>query len=358
MNKTWLSVVLGSCVAIILPACGSDEAVDPGPPPAELRIDGTYQVVSTYDLSVASVLPEPVSEYAQVAVGLRTDPAGTMFKLLDDAGVPLASDLFAALPDVVANQIKGWMNDFFASEKYGDGSVKSELDAFDAALQTVVARPDVASRLDLGVPDARGAVTATHALEGLRYSLYGGQVKVTVPITTPAGSGAPIVTEASAAGRVTAGLGAEDAHLSLDDHGFGIPYGTFALAALDQGLEQRYGTDLRGMLGLLVDCDGMAASVAGRCVLGACVGHESDLASICESALDLANDQLRGQVADLRLDVLRLQAGQAAMWDAPTAGAARDQQVDRIDGGVWNALVDFGMGARDVHGTFVASRAQ
>jgi hypothetical protein len=356
MNKTWLPVVLGSCVAIALSACGSD-AVDPGPPPADLRVDGTYQVVSSYDLSVASVLPEPVSEYAQVAVGLRTDPAGTMFKLLDDAGVPLASDLYAALPDVVANEIKGWMNDFFASEKYGDASAKSELDAFDAALQTVVARPDVASRLEIGVPDARGGVTATHALEELRYSLYGGQVKVTVPITAPAGASALVMSETAATGRVTAGLGAEDAHLSLDDHGFGIPYGTFALAALDQGLEQRYGTDLRGMLRLLVDCDGMAASVAGRCVLGACVGHQGDLASICESALDLANEELRGQIADLRLDVLRLQAGQAQMWDAPAAGGARDQQVDRLDGGVWNARVDFGMGARDVHGTFVATRA-
>jgi hypothetical protein len=250
------------------------------------------------------------------------------------------------------------MNDFFASEKYGDGSVKSELDAFDAAIQTVVARPDVASRLDIGVPDARGGVTATHALEELRYSLYDGQVKVTVPITLPAGASALVMSEAAATGRVTAGLGGEDAHLSLDDHGFGIPYGTFALAALDEGLQQRYGTDLRGMLGLLVDCDGMAASVAGRCVLGACVGHESDLAAICESALDLANTELRGQLADLRLDVLRLQAGQAQMWDAPAAGAPRDQQVDRLDGGVWNALVDFGMGTRDVHGTFVASRAQ
>src|SRR5262245_21612102 len=94
--------------------CGDDNA-GPGPAPADLRVDGNYEIVSTYDLSVGSVLPQPVATYAQEIVGLRNDPAGTLFRLLDQAGVPLASDLMDALPDPAANELKKWINDFVAN---------------------------------------------------------------------------------------------------------------------------------------------------------------------------------------------------------------------------------------------------
>src|SRR5689334_22765341 len=123
--------------------CGDGGAADPGPPPADLRVDGNYQIVSTYDLTAGSVLPEPVATYAQEIAGLRNDPAGTMFKLLDDAGVPLASDLIGALPGPVADQLKSAVNDFFAADLYGNARVSSELDALTAVIQTVLARPDV-----------------------------------------------------------------------------------------------------------------------------------------------------------------------------------------------------------------------
>src|SRR5262249_28283341 len=63
-------------------ACDDGGAPDRGPPPADLRVDGSYEIVSTYDLTAGSVLPELVADYAQEIVGLRKDPAGTMFKLL------------------------------------------------------------------------------------------------------------------------------------------------------------------------------------------------------------------------------------------------------------------------------------
>ena len=147
--------------------CGGDDA-DPGPPPADLEVAGTYEVVSTYDFTAASLLPEPAATYAQAIVGLRTDPAGTLFLLLDQAGVPVASDLLAALPGPVADELKKWINEFIAGRQYGNASVNSELDALATALQTVVARPDVVSRLRIDPADAAGA---THARRATRPAL-------------------------------------------------------------------------------------------------------------------------------------------------------------------------------------------
>src|SRR5262249_30211624 len=133
-------------------------------------------------------LPDPVATYAQDIVGLRTDPAGTMFKLLDDAGVSLASDLIDALPGPVADRLKKSINDFFAADVYGDARVASELDALTAALETVVARPELVSQLSVAAPDATGATTATHRLEELRYHLDGGATQITIPIVAPPGT--------------------------------------------------------------------------------------------------------------------------------------------------------------------------
>jgi hypothetical protein len=334
--------------------CGEDDA-QPGPPPADLQVAGTYEIVSTYDFTAAGLLPAPVATYAKAIVGLRTDPAGTLFFLLDEAGVPIASDLLAALPGPLADQLKKWINEAIAGRQYGSASVNSELDALATALETVVARPDVGSRLQIDPADAAGTTTATHTLEELRYQLYGGEI--IVPIAAGVGAGTPLVLQTTAAGRVTAPLSTEDAHLHVGDHAFGLDYGGYALAALDQAVRTRFGTDLRGALGELIDCEAMAASVSNRCVLGACVGHQDTLAAICDAGLDLVYEDVTDRIRALRFDALRLSSGQAQMWDAPaTDGAATDRRIDRLALGKWAASVDFGMGARDVHGTFAGTR--
>jgi hypothetical protein len=352
----WLA--LGALGLSLGAGCGGGGA-DPGPPPADLRVDGTYEIVSSYDLTVGSVLPDPVASYAQTLVGLKKDPAGTFFQLLDQAGVPLASDLLDALPGPARDQLKGWMNDFIASETFNNAKIGAELDMMAAAAQTVLAKPDVASELTVSPPDARGDTTVTHTLRELRYHLYDGALDVTAPITAPPGSAQVLTTTASTPSRVTAARAESDgdAHLDVGNHAFGVAYGTYALAALEQAFQIRYGVDVRGALGLLVDCDAMAADVAGRCLLGACVGHQDDLAGVCRAGLDYAAQDLRDRIAGLRFDALTLQQGDAAIWDAPAPGGPTDRRIDRLDAGTWNASIDFGAGARAVQGTFVGSVA-
>jgi len=223
-------------------------------------------------------------------------------------------------------------------------------------METVLARPEVVSQLSLAAPDATGATTATHRLEELRYHLDEGATELVVPIVTPAGATPVLTLESVAPTRVTLGTAGEDAHVQIGDHAFGVPYGNYVLAALDQAMNQRYGTDLRGALGLLVDCQAMAASLAGKCVLGACIGHQSTLAAICDDGVALAYRQMSDRILALRFDALT-QNGQAQMWDAATPGDPDDRVIDRLAGGHWAASVDFGMGPRSVSATFAGTRA-
>jgi len=96
--------------------------------------------------------------------------------------------------------------------------------------------------------------------------------------------------------------------------------------------------------------------VAGKCVLGACIGHQSTLAAICDSGLDLAYQQLTDRVRALRFDALR-QSGQAQLWDAATDGDTADRRIDRVATGKWAASIDFGMDPRNVAATFAGTRA-
>jgi hypothetical protein len=355
MNR---SLLLAALLGLISAVGCDDGGPDPVlPPPANLTVDGSYAIVSTFDLTIGAVLPEPVASYTATLVDLRRDPASTLFVVLDQAGVPLAHDLVDALPDVVAGQVKGWMNAFFAADTYGGSSVGAQLDALADVIETVVARPDIASRLTLPALDAAGITRATHTLEELRYRLYGGALAIAVPLREPPAFAATLlVRETTLDARATAPRNDEDARLYTHDHTFGIPYGPFALDAIEQAARQRYATDLRGLLGLLVDCNGMAASVASRCVLGACVGHQDGLRALCDRGVDLIQDQLRGRIAALAFDALRLQSGEAALWDAPAADGARDNRIDSVSAGKWAAQIDFGMGPHDVHATFAGAR--
>ena len=89
-----------------------------------------------------------------------------------------------------------------------------------------------------------------------------------------------------------------------------------------------------------------------RCVLGLCVDHAAQLDAICEQGLDLAAAELRSRIEALTFDAIRLQRGDAAMLDAPSA----DRRIDQLTGGVWKASIDIGMGARPVPATFTATR--
>jgi len=349
-------------LATVATACGGDSEPPWMPPPAELQVSGTYTVATPLALTVVELAPDPAHDYLRDLRGLHDDPARTMFKLLDDADVPVASDLFNALPGPLQNKLAGWMNDHIRSAKIDGQPVLDDVALVTSRLDTILTHCDLGTEMTLADPDAEGRMAVQHRLTSLSFNLYHGVYSVTVPDQAVTGAGsaeldAALHPDTTTSGRVAAASDGADADLAVGDHGFGVPYGAYALDAIEQEMQRRNGTDLRGELGKLIVCSAMAADVSGKCLLGACVGHEGTLESICDQALDLAVSNLKARLAsELTFKAVRFQNGTSDMWDAPDAGGARDGRVDRLTDGVWKASIDIGFGARPVPATFTAVR--
>jgi len=86
-------------------------------------------------------------------------------------------------------------------------------------------------------------------------------------------------------------------------------------------------------------------------VLGVCVGHETELAQICQGGLDALVDQVHARFSAMRFDVLHFATGTARLVDDDQDGVA-----DRIVDGTWDAELNLGMGLRHAPATFAGSR--
>ncbi len=96
------------------------------------------------------------------------------------------------------------------------------------------------------------------------------------------------------------------------------------------------GGSLRGAMGMLVDCTCAAREVARRCVGPLCVGHEAELATVCERGLDLVVDQVHEKMRDLDFKAVHFLSGEAVLVDAAD-GQSPDGVADRFDRGAWQA---------------------
>ena len=108
---------------------------------------------------------------------------------------------------------------------------------------------------------------------------------------------------------------------------------------------------MRATIGNAVNCPKLAHAVASRCVLGVCVGHETELTQLCEGGLDSIVDIAHEQIAKLRLDALHLASGTARLVSDDGDGVG-----DRVVDGVWQAELNLGAGLRDAPGTFAGVR--
>jgi hypothetical protein len=339
-------------VLSLLVACDHSTATKQPAVPADLDATGTYALSSPVEVPPTVLASQTIVDYLALLRLLKTDPAAGFFQLLDEAGVPMASELFAVLPSVLKDQLKDAINDYVGGNKT-DGGAGSELDRILAFSETAFARFTLESQLTVPPGAKAASVVAAHGVQGLVFELPGG-LSAPVPravldTLTPL-PGALEATPSIAV--VGADVGGGDAGIEIGDHAFGLAYGEIVFAVLDG-----YGTGvtLRSRLGGVFDCAGMGKAVANRCVLGVCIGHASDITAMCESALDLAVDKLHDELAAMNFDAVHFAAGDGQLWDR-AGGEANDGLVSRIDSGVWQASIDVGTGARDCKATFTGRR--
>lgn len=329
MRSTRLAsfLLLGACAAHPTPDPVEPE---PHPEPAPAFVcDGTYWVETRLDLQAAALLPQPAYDIVELMRGLRDEPGRTLFDLAEQAGVPAVDEVRAALPSSLEDKVYEWIDGRLAGN--------AQLDRIVTIVETSIGELHLATELDV----AGGA--ARHDLREVGFAIAGYDARVDV-------SGLPLVDlSATPAVTITAADGA--ATLALGAHAYGLPYGELLLDAVEDVVVAEYGVDLRGALGLVVDCPALAAWVADRCYLGVCVGHEAELRAICEGGLDHAAAELRARVEAIRFDAITLDAGAATLLDTDADGAA-----DTIADGTWTAHIDAGMGPRLAPGTFTGAR--
>lgn len=297
--------------------------VEPTPEPPAPVASGMYQVRSNIDVTANAVLPSTAYEVVTTLRSFSEQPARTLFDLAEDAGVPAVGTIRDALPSALESRLEGWIDDEIAKLSV-NGVPVTQLAANIAALgETSLSSFAIDSTLTV-----QGS-TATHRLTTLDL--------------TPTGLDAKFALDALPANVIerTATCASDDGTFSIGDHRFSIEYGAYVWQALDQHVTAEYGASIRATLGAAVNCPAIAARVADQCLWGACVGHETELTSICERGLDEVVARVHDKITAMRFDALRLAAGTATITDT------------RLDG-TWTAELDVGQGLRPVPAAFTA----
>lgn len=336
MKRAFLVCLIAGCAAA---PGGAAEVPDDGDDtepttPAQPVWDGTYQLVSRVDITVEALLPEQAAQMVATLRALSSNPARALIDVAGEAGVPEVDELYGALPGPVQDRLDGWINDELAQLRIGGLPITAYAARLTAVADTALTGFAIDSELTL-----RGTA-ARHRLTGLSLAPAGAAIAVSLDDVP----GELVVQDTAAAVTATGAL-------TLGDQRFGLAYGEYVWRGIEAAALDAGGAGVREALGGAVSCPELAHRIAGKCLLGACVGHEAELTRICDAGLDAIVDLAHDRVTALRFDVLHLEAGTASLAD--TGG---DAVADRITAGVWQAELDLGQGPRHAPATFAGSR--
>lgn len=286
---------------------------------------GNYQVTSQIDITIETLLPQPVEDIVSSAREFSVNPAHTLLTLADSAGVPAVGTLRDYLPDYVEGKLEGWINDEIAKLTIAGVPVTQVAGTFAALAETTLTQVSLESELTV----SNGV--ATHRLTVLDLAPTGIDQQFAL-----GGLPSDVVT-------ATTTSSSSKGTLAVGDHTFGLAYGEYAWRALEAACSAEYGAGLRATLGTAVNCAGVANTVGNKCVLGVCVGHKAELTSICEAGLDEVVDRIHDQFSALEFDAIHFAAGTATITSTG------------LTNGTWTAEINAGQGLRQVPATFTAT---
>lgn len=292
-----------------------------------------YKLTNHVDLSVELILPAQAELVVSTLRTFSTNPAQALLQLPGDAGVPAVSTLLSLIPGVLMDQIDGWINGFIDPISINGVKLTDAAGAIANLAQTALTKVDLDSQLQITGDSATQTFTALDL--------------------SPAGIDHTVQLGAIPSDLVSATTTASytDASLQLGDEHFGFEYGEYAWQAVNAACTDLFGADIRTTLGTAVNCDHLASDLAGKCVLGVCVGHQSDIAAACNGGLDFVVDQVHQQFDSIDLDVVHFASGAATLVDTDGDGVA-----DQITNGTWDAELNVGLGLRKTPATFDGTR--
>lgn len=338
------SLVAVSCGAI---GCGATDpaggdGVGPGPdhggtpenPVA--HTSGPYAVHTSVDFTIEAILPPQIELVVVTLRSFSKNPARAIFDVAEQKGVPAVGIIRDALPGALEDKLEEWINNEIEKVKINGKPITEYAGEIAALAEIALSEFAVHSELTI---DAESD-TATHTITALDLTPAG--IDFRLPIGGLAGD---ILTQAPRYAIGDAGA------LSMSEQHFGLNYGEYAWQGLEMVSTQVFGQGIRATLGKAINCDAIAKTVADKCVLGACVGHEKELEAICVGGLDAVVDFAHDKMAAMRLEALHLITGAATLVDDTGDGLG-----DRIVDGEWQAELNIGLGLRHAPATFVGAR--
>lgn len=343
------NAVIGVTALLLVAACDGSGDASPAPDVTSRPLAGTYQVASSFRIPATAAAPGPLGDALRLVHGLAENPAGTLLDVAADAGVPALDTLQLVVPDALEDQLEGWMNAYLTTATADGVSPHGEIVRLDALIRSVLLEWELRSELRLPA----GGEDGTHAPLAIAFDVLDAPVVIPVeatdPVTTATGVRATVSWTDGLHGTAAASVG---------DHAMGIPFGAYALQALELAFLAGWNApDVRSVLGAAVDCAAMGESVAGRCLGLACVGHATEVAAVCAAGLDEVAARIEARILALDYEAIRFQAGTAKVeglsLEPTEPGFAT---ADRLVDGVWTATVDLGQGAEPATASFTAAR--
>jgi hypothetical protein len=272
---------------------------------------------------------------------LVENPGAAILQFADDAGVPEAATLRAVLPDALKSKLADWMNSYLKTANVNGVAPYDRLVWLDDTVRSLLLNWELRSTLALPIGGA-----GTHTPISLVFLGPTGPIPLDPTDQITPGVGI-IATLSWPNGSSSAAV------MSISDHTMGLPFGRYALQALNGILLAEYGSEnVEAYLISSVDCSAMAASVASRCISIVCVGHAAELVAVCQGGLSEGAKQIENQIRGLDFKAIHFQNGTAT---AVGSTVSLPNNATALTNGVWAATIDFGDGPQPATATFTAS---
>ena len=292
-----------------------------GTPENPVPADGTYaaqtRVQLAHDMPQVTMAIANLTAFSQA--GGRT--------LLARAGSPA---WVSALPSTLRAGLEGYIDAELDKVKVGTRTLRQVAGELATISQTVMTTFTLESSLSIT------PTSVVHSLMDLNFTPS--NLDIVIPV---GGLNADDILQHPVA---SVGIGGA---LTIGEQRFALAFGNHAWQAINLASSNLYSGDVSVLTG--VDCSAVSRAVAAKCVSGACVGHASELETVCKSGLTSLVGDLRSQVTPIEIGDVHLVSGTARLVDDGHDGVA-----DRIVDGRWTAETDVGQGAHAATATFVA----
>lgn len=312
---------------------GPDLGTPENPVPAE---SGPYAVANKVDFTVEQILPEQIEAVVATLRSFSDNPARSLIELAERAGVPAATTIYDLIPSPLRGKFEGFINDEVAKAKVNGMPITDYAGRFAMIFEYALTDFEVTSTMTL-----EPGRQVDHTLTGVDLRPAG--VDLVVPISGLAGD---VLTQ-----HPTISV-AEGGFVTFSEQHFGLNYGEYAWQAIDGFSQRQFGGDIKTVISNAVNCPGLAKTISDKCVLGVCIGHETEIRNVCTGGVGAIVDFLKAEVTAQRIEGLHFKSGATRMVDDNGDGVG-----DRLVDGEWDAEMNFGLGLRHTNATFEGARA-